>query len=321
MKVVLLSTGGTIASKKNPETGRYVSGALTGEELASLCELPEDIDVQVETVFQVPSNQMNFEYFIILKQKIEEIFQDEDVDGIVVTHGTDTMEETAYFLDLTIADKRPVVMTGSQRVPDALGSDAYPNVRQAILVASDANSRDAGTLVLFNERIFAARHVTKYHASNLDGFKSPGYGYLGTVDEDRVYFYQKPLYRETYTIGEHLPDVEIVKSYAGAKGWFVTGALEAGAKGLILEGTGRGHVAPPMMEAITEAVQKGMKIVLTSTTEEGAVHTVYDFPGSVYEMQHAGVILATDDASKKARVKLAVLLAAGVEDIASKFRM
>jgi L-asparaginase len=319
LKIVLLSTGGTIASKKNPETGRYMAGAMTGEELASLCELPDHMDIEVESVLQVPSNQMNFEYFIPLKQKIEEVFQDKEVDGIVVTHGTDTMEETAYFLDLTIADERPVVMTGSQRVPDALGSDAYPNVRQAILVAGHADSRSAGTLVLFNERIYAARHVMKYHASNLDGFMSPGYGYLGTVDEDQVYFYQKPLRRGTYAIGDTLPDVEIVKSYAGAKGWFVTSALEAGAKGLILEGTGRGHVAPPMMEAIRAAAGKGMTIVITSGTLEGEVHTVYDFAGSAHEMQETGVILARDDASRKARVKLAVLLAAGERDIAGKF--
>lgn len=318
-KIVLLSTGGTIASKKNPETGLYTAGALTGEELAELCDLPQGINLVVETVFQIPSNRMNFEKFVVLKNKIEQVFESKEVDGIVITHGTDTLEETSYFLDLTISDERPVVLTGSQRVPDALGSDAYTNLRHAILAASSDDSHSMGVLTVFNERIFSPRHLLKQHASNVDGFTSPGFGYLGIVDQDRVYFYQKPLHKEHYAIGSELPVVDIIKCYGGSDGKFVQCALESGSKGIVLEAMGRGHVPPPMVEHIADAIKKGMKVVLTSSAAEGEVRTVYDFAGSAFDLKNNGVIYGKDYDSKKARVKLAVLLSAGIENLQEKF--
>ena len=117
-KVVLLTTGGTIASKPNKDSGKLASGALTGEELAGMCNLPNDIEVVIESVFQKASIHITFDDLILLKNKIEDYFNDNEVSGVVVTHGTDTMEETSYFLDLTIKDERPVVVTGSQRSPE-----------------------------------------------------------------------------------------------------------------------------------------------------------------------------------------------------------
>ncbi len=140
-KVVLLTTGGTIASKPNEDSGKLASGALTGEELASMCHLPDDIEVMIESVFQKPSIHITFDDLVVLKNKIESYFQDESVSGVVVTHGTDTMEETAYFLDLTINDNRTVVVTGSQRPPEDLGSDAYINLRHAIYSACSEDLR------------------------------------------------------------------------------------------------------------------------------------------------------------------------------------
>lgn len=320
-KVVLLSTGGTIASKKNPKTGLFTAGALTGEELANLCDLPQGIDISVETVFQIPSNQMNFQKFIVLKKKIKQVFENKEVDGIVVTHGTDTLEETSYFLDLTISDERPVVLTGSQRVPNALGSDAYTNLRHAILVASNDHSRDMGVLTVFNERIFSPRYLIKQHASNVDGFASPGFGYLGIVDQDRVYFHQKPLRREYYPVDSQLPVVDIIKCYGGSDARFVRCSWESGAKGIVLEAMGRGHVPPSMVEEIANVIKKGMKVILTSSAAEGEVYTVYDFAGSAFDLKNNGVIFGKDYDSKKARIKLAVLLSAGVENLQEKFIM
>jgi L-asparaginase len=192
-KVVLLTTGGTIASKPNKDSGKLASGALTGEELASMCNLPKDIEVVIESVFQKASIHITFDDLILLKNKIEDYFKDEDVSGVVVTHGTDTMEETSYFLDLTIKDPRTVVVTGSQRSPEDLGSDVYINLRHAIYCACSHDLRDAGTVVVFNERIFAARYVKKEHASNIQGFNAFGFGYLGIIDNDQVHVFQKPI--------------------------------------------------------------------------------------------------------------------------------
>jgi L-asparaginase len=275
-KVILLTTGGTIASKPNKSSGKLASGALTGEELASMCQLPADIEVVVESVFQKASIHITFEDLTVLKNKIDDYFKDETVSGVVVTHGTDTMEETAYFLDLTINDHRPVVVTGSQRSPEDLGSDVYINLRHAIYSACSRDLHDAGTVVVFNERIFAARYVKKEHASNIQGFNAFGFGYLGIIDNDQVHVYQKPIKREYFAIHSPIPQVEIIKCYIGADGKFIRAAREAGVKGIILEGVGRGQVAPNMMEEIEEAIKAGIKLVITTSAEEGSVYPTYD---------------------------------------------
>jgi len=314
-KVVLLTTGGTIASKPNKESGKLASGALTGEELAAMCNLPNDIEVIVDSVFQKASIHITFEDLVFLKNKIEDYFKDEAVSGVVVTHGTDTMEETAYFLDLTVNDYRPVVVTGSQRSPEDLGSDVYINLRHAIYSACSSDLHDAGTVVVFNERIFAARYVKKEHASNIQGFNAFGFGYLGIIDNDRVHVFQKPIKRESYEINSTIPQVEIIKCYIGADGKFIKAAREAGVGGIILEGVGRGQVAPKMMEEIEKAIKDGIKLVITTSAEEGAVYTTYDYEGSAFDLYKKGVILGSDNDSKKARIKLAVVMASGIETI------
>lgn len=314
-KVVLLTTGGTIASKPNKESGKLSSGALTGEELAAMCQLPEDIEVIVESVFQKASIHITFDDLLVLKSKVENYFEDESISGIVITHGTDTMEETAYFLDLTISDPRPVVVTGSQRSPEDLGSDVYINLRHAIYTACSTDLHNAGTVVVFNERIFAARYVKKEHASNIQGFNVFGFGYLGIIDNDQVHVYQKPIKREYFKVRSSLPQVEIIKCYIGADGKFIKAAREAGVKGIVLEGVGRGQVAPKMMQEIEAAIRAGIKLVITTSAEEGSVYTTYDYEGSAYDLYQKGVILGSDNDSKKARIKLAVALASGIEKI------
>ncbi|NHM29101.1 asparaginase [Neobacillus terrae] len=314
-KVVLLTTGGTIASRPNKDSGKLASGALTGEELVSLCQLPEDIEVIVESALQKASIHITFDDLVVLKNKIDGYFQDETVSGVVVTHGTDTLEESAYFLDLTIKDDRPVVVTGSQRSPEELGSDVFINLRHAIYSACSDDLRGAGTVVVFNERIFAARYVKKEHASNIQGFNAFGFGYLGIIDNDQVQIFQKPLKREQFEVKSPLPVVDIIKCYINADGKFIKAARESGAKGIVLEGVGRGQVAPEMMDEIEHAIKEGIKIVITTSAEEGAVYPTYDYKGSAYDLYNKGAILGSDNDSKKARIKLAVALASGLDKI------
>ncbi|OCA90954.1 L-asparaginase [Bacillus sp. FJAT-27225] len=314
-KVVLLTTGGTIASKPNKDSGKLASGEMTGEELAERCKLPDDIEVIVESVFQKASMHITFDDLIYLKERIEEYFKDDTICGAVVTHGTDTMEETAYFLDLTIDDERPVVVTGSQRSPDDLGSDVFINLRHAIYSACSSDLRGTGTVVVFNERIFGARYVKKEHASNIQGFSVFGFGYLGIIDNDEVFIYQKPIRREVFKLKSSIPRIEIVKCYMGGDGIFIKAARESGAKGIVLEGVGRGQVAPLMMDEIEKAIAEGILIVITTSAEEGTVYTTYDYKGSAYDLYKKGAILGSDNDSKKARIKLGVALASGVTKI------
>ena len=316
-KVVLLTTGGTIASTEDKKTGLLKAGILTGNELISINDLFLDsgVEVIVESIFQIPSNCMTFNHLLILKEKIEQIFKHNSIDGIVITHGTDTLEETAYFLDLTISNERPIIVTGSQRGPTELGTDAFANIRQSVIAASDIHTNGIGTMVQFNERIFSARYVKKIHSYNANAFSSFGYGYLGIVDRNRVFIYQKPVEKEFYKIGNSIPIVDIIKFSLDSNGKFIYCSVKSGAQGIVLEGAGRGHIPPQAVEAVAFAIAHGVKVVLTTSCEEGEVFPVYDFAGGVKDLQDRGVITGKDYDSKKARIKLSVLLASGIDDI------
>ncbi|WP_088825454.1 asparaginase [Listeria goaensis] len=311
-KIALITTGGTIASKK-AESGKLASGELTGEELVELCELPREIEVDIYSTFQLPSMHITKENLAELAKLVMKIFEDESYDGVVVTHGTDSLEETSYFLDLAVTDERPVVLTGSQRGPEEMGTDSYINIRHAVYTASEPLLQNAGTVVVFNERIFAARYVKKVHASNIQGFSSFGFGYLGIIDNDKVFIYQKPVEHECYPLQEALSDIVIIKCYLDADGFFIDSAIAKNVAGIVLEGVGRGQVAPKMMPAIKRAIENGIPVVITTSAEEGNVYTTYDYLGSTYDLLNHGVLLGGDYDSKKARMRLMVLLAANVE--------
>ncbi|WP_257347745.1 asparaginase [Pseudalkalibacillus decolorationis] len=320
-KVVLITTGGTIASKPSTDTGLLESGVMTGEELTSLCDLPSDMEIVIDSIFQVPSMHITFNHLLRLKNRIEEHLKDENVAGIVVTHGTDSLEETAYFLDLTIDDPRTVAVTGSQRPPGVVGTDAYINIRHSVLVASNKEIRNFGTVVVFNERIFSARYVKKAHSSNPQGFTSFGYGYLGIIDNDVVLTYQRPSRTTVYQIKNDLPSVDIIKSYINSDGKFIRCAIDSGVKGIIIEGVGRGQVTPNMVDEITRGIKKGVYFVITTSAVEGHVFPAYDYDGSSYDLLTRGVILGSDYDAKKARLKLAVLLASEEEEIERNFKV
>lgn len=311
-KITLITTGGTIASKEI-STGLLASGAISGEDLAALCDLPEGYDIKIIDIMQLPSMHINFDAMNLIREAIEEELKDETVNGIVVTHGTDSLEETAYFLDLTINDHRPIVVTGSQRSPQEVGTDVFSNLKNSIYTASSEQLHDVGVVVVFNERIYSAKYVKKVHASNVQGFESFGYGYLGIIDNDLVSIYQKPIRKESYEINRSLNRVDIIKCHTGQDGVFIDAAVAAGAKGIVLEGVGRGQVTPWMMQSIQKALDGQVAIIMTTSAEEGKVYPSYGYEGSAHDLMMRGVILGEDYDSKKARIKLAVLLASKLE--------
>lgn len=306
-KVSLITTGGTIASREISD-GRLKSGAISGKELAELCQLPKEIEVKVVDVFQLPSMHIGFEQMLEIRQAILKELQDPEVEGVVVTHGTDTLEETAYFLDLTIDDDRAVVITGSQRSPEEVGTDVYSNLQNSIYVAVEPNLRGIGAVVVFNERIYSAKYVKKVHSSNLQGFDSFGHGYLGIIDNDTVRIYQKPIMHEVHIVKDQLPRVDIIKCHSGQDGFLIEQLVAGPSKGIVLEAAGRGQVSPHMIDAIDHAIKQGIPVVLTTSAEEGNTYPTYSYPGSAHDLLTRGVILGSDYDSKKARIKLAVLL-------------
>ncbi len=323
MKIALLSTGGTIASKVDPETGKFMSGAQTGEELLSKCrldKLDKDVEIIVKSVFQIPSNAMTFNYNKILFDTMKELVK-EGYEGFVITHGTDTMEESSFFMSLLWDEDFPVVFTGSQFSPTESNTDAFHNISNALLVASSKESKGMGVLVAFNDRIFAAQYVTKMHASNINGFAAPRSGLLGVVDFGRVHYFHKPLHREYYQLTSELPKVEIIKQYIDMDENIVDHYLSQGVKGLVIEGYGRGHTNPRLVEKLQEALDKGIAVVITTTCIDGEVEPAYKFKGSVDDLLSRGAINGRDYMPKKARIKLMVLLAKGIQkdQLQSKF--
>ncbi|WP_461210239.1 asparaginase [Desulfocurvus sp. DL9XJH121] len=314
-KVVVLTTGGTIASIKNKASGLYTSGAMPGEQLVDRERLGPDMDeslvIEARSVFQVPSNAMDCDKLLVLRDRLRETLADPEVLGAVVTHGTDTLEESSYFMDLVLGAEKPVVFTGAQRTPGEEGTDAYTNIRDSIVAAACPACRGLGVLLVFNEGVYSARHVRKVHAFNIHAFTSPGRGQLGFVDKGTCYIQQRPATREHYELDAAPPRVDVVRAGLGADGAVVRLLADDGSRGIILDGLGRGHVPPAWMDDVQYALDKGLPMVVTSACGEGCVHPVYDFGGGVKDLVSRGVVMGHDYPSSKARIKLMVLLAAG----------
>lgn len=307
-KVILITTGGTIASKRN-EFNKLESGKLSGDEILALCDLDNKIDIELIDLFQIPSMHMTYDNLNLLNKVIHEKLKDENVSGIVITHGTDTLEETAYFLELTVNDSRPIIVTGSQKSPEDIGTDVYSNLRNSILVASSKQAKNIGTCVVFNEKIFHSKYVKKSHSSSINGFGAIGYGMLGYIDNDEVIIYQKPTNKEFYEIQSIYPNVEVIYAYLGASSAILDFLLITNVEGVVIVGAGRGQVSREMTESIEKLCKKGVKVVLTTSTEEGRVFPTYDYYGSANNLQNMGVIMGGDFDPKKARIKLMLMLA------------
>lgn len=319
-KVFVLSTGGTIAS--SPGTaGRNVSGALPGEELVKQIELQADIDVEVISVLQKPSIALSLEDLCTLRAECLRLIDRGDVSGIVVTHGTDTLEDTACFLESTLDTRDTVlVVTGSQRVPHAMGTDAYLNLKNAILAAASEKTRHMGVLVVFNEAIYSANFVRKTSSFQVNGFEAPGTGWLGLIDNEVVTIFQRPQRLATLELTAPLPIVDILTIYLGARPALLDAAVSAGAQGIVLEALGRGHTPPDWMPAITRALSAGVAVVVCTSSLHGPVHQSYEFPGSLSDLEAAGAVGVSGLSARKTRMRLMMLLSQGSTDRTSILR-
>tara|TARA_R110000796_G_scaffold198452_1_gene314771 strand:+ start:5421 stop:6413 length:993 start_codon:yes stop_codon:yes gene_type:complete len=321
-RVIVLTTGGTIASTLG-RNGLNVSGAMSGESLLDRVPLPErrDFQVEVRSVLQKPSNAISLDDLIQLSRHCQALEQDPDVIGIVITHGTDTLEETAHFLDITLSlQSCALVMTGSQRAPHEEGTDAFRNLANAITVAAEPCVRGIGVAVVFNESLYAARSVRKLNTYQVNGFGAPGSGALGYVDGQRVHLAQVPRRAVPLPLGDSLPRIDIIPSYLDANPRLIEAAVASGAQGLVVEGLGRGHVPPMWIESITEATRGGIPVAVVSGCQEGPVNTSYEFQGSLASLQAHGAFSVRDLSARKARLTLAVLLSTdSAGGIASRF--
>lgn len=308
--IVVLTTGGTIASKPSA-SGRSQSGALSGEQLLGQVALPEgcDVTLEVKSLLQKPSNAITLEDLVELYRQARDVLERHDVDGLVVTHGTDTLEETTYFLSLTLPNEKPCVITGSQRAPHQLGTDAFKNISDAIVAAASPLLQRLGCVVAFNESLFAARYVRKVSSFHLNGFEAPGIGPLGYIDGVRVKLYHTTLTSGPLADGSRpLPRVDVLPAYLDASPMLLQASADSGAQAIVIDGLGRGHVPPSWMSTIKALVEAQIPIVVVSSCAHGPVNYSYEFSGSLADLASQGVITLTDISARKARLALALLL-------------
>src|SRR5512140_3252853 len=237
--VRLIATGGTIAMKIDPVKKAPVP-AISGEDLiATVPEIGKVARVEVQNLSNVPSDYMDPDRWIELQKAVTESLARPEVAGVIVSHGTDTLEETAWFLDLTVDSEKPVVLIGAQRNASEKDFDGPRNLLNAARICVAPDARGKGAMIALNSQINAAREVTKTHTSDVETFKSGDFGFLGNVDSDRVLFYRAPLRRQHVPLTQDkLPYVEIVAMYGGADGTMIRAAMTAGAKAIVVQGLG-----------------------------------------------------------------------------------
>jgi L-asparaginase len=313
--VRLIATGGTIAMKIDPVKKAPVP-AISGEDLlATVPEIKNYATVEVENLANVPSDYMDPELWIRLQKSVVTALDRPEVVGVIVSHGTDTLEESAYFLDLTVKSNKPIVLIGAQRNASEPDFDGPRNLLNAVRVCVTPESKDKGSMIMLNNQINPALSVTKTHTSSVETFKSGDFGFIGIVDNDRVVFYSTPLRRQHVPLtAASLPYVEIVPMYGGADGGMVKAAVDRGAKGIVIQALGWGNVNKPMYEAIKEALGKGVTVVVSTRVPNGRVLPVYGFVGGGKTLQEAGAIFGDDLSPQKARILLMLALANNVTD-------
>lgn len=307
-KVVVISTGGTIAMKLDEKTNKAVP-ALTGKDLVEAVPQIRDLaEIEVIEFSNIDSSYMTPDHWLRLSKLVNNTLEREDVKGVVITHGTDTMEETAYFLDLTVDSKKPVVLTGAQRTATDKDSDGPRNILNAVRIVLSKASFDRGVMICMNNYINAARPVRKTHTSNVQTFESGEYGYLGYVDDDRVIYYNKPLRRLKLSLPEKLAKVDIISMFTGSTGKYIRYAADSGVDGLVVIAFGRGNVNKEVYEAIEYAIKKGLYVVIATRVYYGSVKPDYGVLGGGGSLEKLGAIFADDLTPAKARILLMLAL-------------
>lgn len=304
-RIMIINTGGTIAMSEDQTTGKV--SPSSANPLTKKSSLFNSL-AKLETVdlFHMPSPHMTPKDMLILAQWIEQHTQ--SFDGVVITHGTDTLEETAYFLELVLRLDIPIVLTGAMRSINEVGSDGLANLRSAILVAASEQSRGKGVLVVMNEEIHTATYVTKTHTTNLATFQTPTFGPNGLISKNQVIYFQKTLRSEHYTVQQLTKRVALLKAYTGMEPDLIRAVKEAGYAGLVIEGLGAGNMPPATVEAIEQLIEVGIPVVMVSRAFNGVTEDVYDYSGGGKQLYQKGVIFTQGLSGVKARLKLLVLL-------------
>jgi L-asparaginase len=311
-RCALITTGGTIVSRIDPATGLAMP-VLSGEQLLqTLRGFGDAGEVEVHDFCRVASPQLGPEHWLGLQLLAQSLLDREDITGVVVSHGTATLEDTAWFLDLTLRGDKPLVVTGAQRNASQPDFDGPRNLLTALKICRSPAARGMGVLAALNEHINAAREATKTHTVDVETFQSGEWGYLGSVVNEKVTFHRAPSRRLHIPLtAAMLPAVEIVAMYPGASGALVRAAAGCGARGIVIQAVASGHVNEAMEEAIRDVLAQGIPVVVSTRIPRGGTRAGYGFPGSSQRLVEAGAVLAGDLSPWKARIVLMLALQHG----------
>ncbi|HDP3095982.1 TPA: asparaginase [Staphylococcus aureus] len=319
--LLVIHTGGTISMSQD-QSNKVVTNDINP------ISMHQDVINQYAQIdelnpFNVPSPHMTIQHVKQLKDIILEAVTNKYYDGFVITHGTDTLEETGFLLDLILGIEQPVVITGAMRSSNEIGSDGLYNYISAIRVASDEKARHKGVMVVFNDEIHTARNVTKTHTSNTNTFQSPNHGPLGVLTKDRVQFHHMPYRQQALENVNDKLNVPLVKAYMGMPGDIFSFYSREGIDGMVIEALGQGNIPPSALEGIQQLVSLNIPIVLVSRSFNGIVSPTYAYDGGGYQLAQQGFIFSNGLNGPKARLKLLVALSNNLDkaEIKSYFEL
>ena len=315
-KILLFSTGGTI--EMLPENGGITIGAVSGLDIKGIKALPE-ANITIRKYCNLPSPHITPAIMADIARELKKIEISHEFDGVVVTHGTDTLEETAFLADVFLEGTLPVVFTAAMRSSSELGVDGPRNIRSAVKVAC-GEQENIGVTVVLNDEIHAAGRVTKTCTSNVSSFDSPGYGPLGFVDDDKAIFHRKPIWRMNLPCKELKLEerVALVRLAAGFGEDIIDFCTKKGYKAIVVEAFGRGNVPPKVVDSIERAIIAGVLVTVSSRCHEGRVLGVYGYCGGGIDLLDRGVLFAGDMAGNKIRLFLMACLGTGMNKISIK---
>lgn len=310
-KILILHTGGTISMSED-ESGK-IKPNVQNPLAAITVNNDDDVQLVTEEIFNLPSPHMTPERMLELSLRIRQA-ESEGFFGAVVTHGTDTLEETAIFLDLTISSKMPVVVTGAMRSSNEVGSDGLYNFQTAIMVASSAESVGKGVVVVMNDEIHSARYVTKTHTTNVATFRTPTFGPIGIVSEGHVNYVQTIKPQKHLPIDHVVNNVYLIKAYAGMGPELLQAINKPKTKGIVIEALGAGNMPPQTLPELQSLINHRIPLVLVSRCFNGIAEPVYDYEGGGVNLAKMGIVYCRGLTGPKARIKLLVGLSANLKN-------
>ena len=316
-KVAIIFTGRTISMTIDEKTGAAIPSLSGNQILSMVTNIDKLADIETIEYCEIPGPHVNFDMLFEIKNMVLELAEREDISGIIITHGTDTLEETAYFLDLALCIKKPVVVVGAMRNSSELGYDGSSNLAAAVCTAISPNAVGKGVLVVLNNEVNTAREVTKTNTMSLNTFQS-SYGPIGIIDTNEFIIHRNITVRDFIETDKIEKNVVLIKSCMDMGTDILDFCIDKGSRGIVIEAMGRGNLPPDLVPSIKRAISKNIAVVIVSRCHSGRVMSSYGYPGGGKNLRDLGVIFGGELSGEKARIKL--MLALGVTDDMSFIR-